>query len=127
MASGKRKQLYIFGNDYDTPDGTCLRDYIHVVDLANAHIAALNHKNIELSIYNVGTGNPVSVIELIRAFHKATGYPVRNKIVRRREGDIPAMHADNTKIIKELGWEPKHTLEDMVKSSFKFQTYLNTL
>lgn len=127
VASGKRKQLYIFGDDYNTPDGTCLRDYIHVVDLANAHIAALEHKNSELSIYNVGTGNPTSVTQLVNTFEKVNGYTIKYAIVKRREGDIPAMHADNSKIKKELEWEPKHTLEDMVKSSFKFQRYLNTL
>ena len=127
VATGKRRLLFIFGNDYNTPDGTCLRDYIHVVDLANAHIAALKQNESKLAIYNVGTGNPVSVIELLRAYHDATGIHIRNRIVKRREGDIPAMYADNSKIVKELGWKPKHTLEDMVKSSFKFQTYLNTL
>ena len=81
VATGKRRLLFIFGNDYNTPDGTCLRDYIHVVDLANAHIAALKQNESKLAIYNVGTGNPVSVIELLRAYHDATGIHIRNRIV----------------------------------------------
>jgi UDP-glucose 4-epimerase len=127
VASGKRRRLYIFGDDYNTPDGTCLRDYIHVVDLANAHIMALNSGISGLSFYNVGTGKPVSVTQLVNTFEKVNGYTIPYAIVKRREGDIPEMYADNTKIKKELGWKPKYTLEDMVKSSFKFQRYLNTL
>lgn len=127
VASGKRKVLYIFGDDYDTEDGTCLRDYIHVVDLARAHVAALNINSNKLSIYNVGTGTPTSVTQLVSTFEKTTGYPIKYAIVNRREGDIPVMYADNTKITQELDWTPTHTLEDMVKSAFKFQRYLNEL
>lgn len=123
VASGQLKELSVFGNDYNTPDGTGVRDYIHVVDLARGHLKAL--KKIEkegkgLYIYNLGTGNGYSVLDMVRAFEKATGKKVPYKIAPRREGDIATCYADCTKANKELGWRAEKTLEDMCKDSWNY-------
>ena len=125
-AAGIREQLSVFGNDYDTPDGTAIRDYIHVVDLAKAHIAALqrlleskNKQNFEF--FNVGTGTGSSVLEVIKAFEKVSDKNLNYKIVGRREGDITSAYADTTLANKELNWKANKTLEDGLKSAWEWQ------
>lgn len=125
-AAGIRKELSIFGDDYPTSDGTAVRDYIHVVDLAKAHIAALrrlihgNNKE-KIEFFNVGTGKGNSVLEVIKAFEKITSQKLNYKIVGRREGDIVSAYADTTLANKELGWQAKLTLEDGLFSAWKWQ------
>jgi UDP-glucose 4-epimerase len=128
-AAGIRPELSIFGNDYHTPDGSCIRDYINVVDLAKAHVAAIDrilndrtHENLE--IFNLGTGNGVSVLELIRTFEQATGVKVPCKIAGRREGDIEKVWADPRKANRVLGWKSAETLEDTLRSAWKWQEKL---
>lgn len=123
VANGTLEQLSVFGNDYNTPDGTGVRDYIHVVDLAKGHIAALEKLEKEgkgLYIYNLGTGTGYSVLDMVKAFEKSTGKNVPYKIAPRREGDIAACYADPKKAKDELGWEATKTLEDMCKDSWKY-------
>ena len=125
-AAGIRKELSVFGDDYDTVDGTAVRDYIHVVDLAKAHIAALkrliNKKNKEkFEFFNVGSGTGSSVLEVIKAFEKASGKPLNYKIVGRREGDITAAYADTTIANKELNWKTEKTLDEALASAWKWQ------
>jgi UDP-glucose 4-epimerase len=128
-AAGIRPELSVFGNDYNTPDGSCVRDYINVVDLAKAHVVAidrlLNDKSEDsLEIFNLGTGNGVSVIELINTFEQATGVKAPHKIVGRREGDIEKVWADPTCANEVLGWKAQETLEDTLKSAWKWQQKL---
>ena len=128
-AIGVRKELSIFGDDYDTPDGSCIRDFINVVDLAKAHVKALERmledKSDEpLEVFNVGTGEGVSVLQLLAAFEKATGVKVPHKIVGRREGDIEKIWADPKKANEVLGWKAKETLEDTMLSAWKWQQRL---
>ena len=122
VAAGQLEKLTIFGGDYDTPDGTCQRDYLHVVDLAIGHLKALeyaeNHDGVEA--INLGTGNGISVLELVTAFEKANDMKLPYVIGPRRGGDLPAFWADATKAKKLLGWEATHTVEDMCKSSWEF-------
>ena len=122
VAAGQLEKLTIFGSDYDTPDGTCQRDYLHVVDLAVGHLKALeyaeNHNGVEA--INLGTGNGISVLELVTAFEKANNMKLPYVIGPRRDGDLPAFWADATKAKALLGWEATHTVEDMCKSSWKF-------
>ena len=123
VASGELKELSVFGNDYDTPDGTGVRDYIHVVDLAKGHVAALNKlekENEGLSIYNLGTGHGYSVLDMVHAFEKATGKKVPYKIAPRRTGDIATCYADPTKAKKELGWMAEKEIEDMCRDSWNY-------
>ena len=123
VAAGKLKELSIFGNDYNTPDGTGVRDYIHVVDLAKGHVCALNKLDKEgkgLFIYNLGTGTGYSVLDMVKAFEKATGKKVPYKIAPRRAGDIATCYADPEKAKKELGWVATKTLEDMCKDSWNY-------
>ncbi|MBO6233663.1 MAG: UDP-glucose 4-epimerase GalE [Clostridia bacterium] len=123
VANGTLEQLSIFGNDYDTPDGTGVRDYIHVVDLAKGHISALEKLDKEgkgLFIYNLGTGTGYSVLDMVKAFENSTGKKVNYKIVGRREGDIATCYADPKKAREELGWKAEKTLEDMCKDSWKY-------
>jgi len=125
-AAGIRECLSIFGDDYPTPDGTAIRDYIHVVDLAKAHIAALNrlldNKNkSKCEFFNIGTGTGSSVLEVVKAFEKATGKKVNYKIVDRRAGDITAAYADTSLANKELGWKTELDLEEALKSAWKWQ------
>ena len=119
VAVGKLECLSIFGNDYDTKDGTGVRDYIHVVDLAKGHIAAIKHMN-GLRYYNLGTGTGYSVLELVNAFEKVNNLKVNYKIVERRPGDIASCYADPSKALKELNWKAEKTLEDMMKDSYRF-------
>ena len=122
VAAGQLEKLTIFGGDYDTPDGTCLRDYLHVVDLAVGHLKALeyaeNHDGVEA--FNLGTGNGVSVMELVKAFQDANEIELPYVIGPRRDGDLPAFWADASKAKELLGWEATHTLEEMCRSSWKF-------
>ena len=125
-AAGLRKELSVFGADCDTSDGTAVRDYIHVVDLAKAHIAALerliNKKNkVNFEFFNVGTGIGSSVLEVITAFEKAAGKPLNYKIVDRREGDITAAYADTTKANKELNWKTEKSLDEALAAAWKWQ------
>lgn len=123
VANGELKELSVFGNDYNTPDGTGVRDYIHVVDLAKGHIKALEKLDKEKSglyIYNLGTGKGYSVLEMVKAFEKTTGKKVNYKIVERREGDIATCYANPKKAKKELNWVAEKNLEDMCKDSWNY-------
>lgn len=124
--AGMRAELSVFGDDYNTQDGSCIRDYIHVVDLAKAHVIAIgrlvndkNKKNYEF--FNIGTGNGVSVLEIIESFERATGEKVPHKIVGRRSGDIEKIYADTSFANKELGWKAKSTLDETLLSAWKWQ------
>ncbi len=128
-AAGIREKLRVFGNDYNTPDGSCIRDYINVVDLAKAHVVAIdrliegqNKKNIEF--FNLGTGNGSSVLEILNGFEKATGVKVPYEIVERRAGDIEKVWADTTFANNELGWKTEVSLEDSLRSAWNWQKKL---
>ena len=123
VAAGTLKELSVFGNDYPTPDGTGVRDYIHVVDLAKGHIKALEKiekENEGLFIYNLGTGKGVSVLDMVKGFEKATGKKVPYKIAPRRAGDIAMCYADPAKAEKELGWKAEKNIDDMCKDSWNY-------
>ena len=123
VAKGELKELSVFGNDYNTPDGTGVRDYIHVVDLAKGHVLALDKLDKEqqgLYIYNLGTGTGYSVLDMVKAFEKATGKEVPYKIAPRRAGDIAICYADPKKAKEELGWEATKTLEDMCLDAWNY-------
>lgn len=125
-AAGMRKELSVFGDDYPTPDGTAVRDYIHVVDLAKAHISALKRllegKNKQkMEFFNIGTGRGSSVLEVIQAFEKVSQKKLNYKIVARREGDITSAYADTSLANKELGWKAELSLEDALGSAWKWQ------
>lgn len=123
VASGQLKELSVFGNDYPTPDGTGVRDYIHVVDLAKGHVKAIEKLNKEkngLYIYNLGTGKGYSVLDIVRTFEKVTGQKVPYKIAPRRDGDIAEFYANSNKAEKELEWSAEKTLEDMCKDSWNY-------
>ncbi|MFV0565290.1 MAG: UDP-glucose 4-epimerase GalE [Flavobacteriaceae bacterium] len=125
-AIGLREQLSVFGDDYPTPDGTCIRDYIHVVDLAKAHVVALkrllNNKNkANYETFNLGTGKGSSVLEVVKAFESVSGKKLNYKIVGRREGDIISAYADTKKANNELGWKTKLTLDDAMRSAWKWE------
>lgn len=126
VAVAKREYLSIFGNDYDTQDGTGVRDYIHVVDLANAHIKAMNYLNsnqftIQNSTFNIGTGQGYSVLDVVEAFEKASGQKVPYKICDRRVGDIAKCYADSSFAKEVLGWEAKKTIAQMCEDSWRWQ------
>lgn len=123
VAAGILPELSVFGNDYDTPDGTGVRDYIHVVDLAKGHVKALEKLDKEkegLFIYNLGTGTGYSVLDMVKAFEETTGKEVKYKITPRRPGDIATCYADPTKAKEELGWTAEKTLKDMCQDSWNF-------
>ena len=124
VAVGKREFLGVFGNDYDTHDGTGVRDYIHVVDLADGHVKAL--KKIEekagVCVYNLGTGNGYSVLDMVHAFSKACGKELPYKILDRRPGDVATCYADPAKAKRELGWEAIRGLEEMCEDSWRWQS-----
>lgn len=125
-AAGIREQLSVFGDDYPTGDGTCIRDYIHVVDLAKAHVIALqrllkNKNKSNYEVFNIGTGKGSTVLEAIKSFEKVSGKSLNYKIVDRRPGDITAAYADTTKANEELGWKAKSTLDDAMLSAWKWQ------
>ncbi len=128
-AIGKRNSMTVFGNDYDTRDGSCIRDYIHVMDIANAHTKAINRSvgnelRSDCEIFNLGTGNGVSVLELISTFEKVSGVKLNYKIGPRREGDIVSVYADNDKARTELGWTLAYTMEDMMDTAWKWEQQL---
>ena len=125
VATKELKELSVFGNDYNTPDGTGVRDYIHVVDLAKGHVLALNKLEKEgkgLFIYNLGTGTGYSVLDLVHAYEKANNVKVPYKIAPRRDGDIATCYSDSTKAKNELGFVATKTIEDMCHDSYKFVT-----
>ena len=127
VASGKLEKLNVYGDDYDTVDGTGMRDFIHVVDLAKGHIKALEKLEKEESgifYYNLGTGNAYSVLEMVKAFEKMNNVKVPYKITSRRAGDLAKVYADPSKANKELGWKAEKTLEDMCKDSWRFEKNL---
>lgn len=123
VAVGRREKLSIFGNDYDTVDGTGVRDYIHVVDLANAHLCALNNrlKQQGSRAWNIGTGQGSSVLQVKNTFEQVSGVPVAFECVTRRAGDVATSFADNTRAVTELGWQPQYSLEDMLADSWQWQ------
>ena len=124
VAIGRREKLTVFGNDYDTPDGTGVRDYIHVVDLAEGHLCALRYaqSHTGCEIFNLGTGHGVSVLELVNTFSSVNHIPVPYEIGPRRAGDLATVYADVAKAKKVLGWEAKKTLADMCRDSWNWQT-----
>lgn len=128
-AIGKRGTMSVFGDDYDTVDGTCIRDYIHVVDIAKAHVIAierlLNKKNkTTFEVFNLGTGNGNTVLEVINAFEKVSGQKLDYKIAPRREGDIVKVYADTTHANNELGWKAEKSLDEMLASAWKWEQSL---
>ncbi len=129
VVAGELDQLSVFGGDYDTPDGTCIRDYIHVVDLSKAHVVALERLNqgenkANYEVFNLGTGEGYSVLDVIKAFEKATGQSVNYKIAPRRPGDVVEIYADTTYANDELGWKTALGLDDMMTSAWKWQKHL---
>ncbi|HKR05025.1 MAG TPA: UDP-glucose 4-epimerase GalE [Bacteroidia bacterium] len=129
-AIGKNDMLEVFGDDYNTPDGSCIRDYLHVSDLAQAHVVAverlLNNKNKDkFEVFNLGTGAGVSVFEMVNAFIDLTGVKLKYKISGRRKGDVEKVYADTTKANTELNWKAKRTLNDMVETAWKWELALD--
>ncbi|MEB8721706.1 GDP-mannose 4,6-dehydratase, partial [Bacillus cereus] len=124
VAVGKLKELSVFGNDYPTKDGTGVRDYIHVVDLANGHVKALEKvlSTTGVDAYNLGTGMGYSVLEMVEAFEKVSGKKVPYKITERRPGDVAVCFADASKAKRELGWEATRGLEEMCADSWRWQS-----
>ena len=121
-ANGKREKVSVYGNDYKTPDGTCIRDYIHVNDLSNAHVKALEHLSSgnESTIINLGTGSGNSVMEIIKTAEKVTGKNILFGIAKRRKGDPAILVADNTKALKILNWKPKYTIDDIIRTAWNW-------
>ncbi len=122
VACGKLERLSVFGNDYPTPDGTGVRDYIHVVDLARGHVAAIRYEGTGTEVFNLGTGVGYSVLDMVKAFKEENKIDVPYVIAPRRPGDIAACYADPKKARETLGWEAKHTLNDMVRDSWNWQS-----
>lgn len=124
VAVGKREKLHVFGNNYDTPDGTGVRDYIHVVDLAKGHVAALEqlHPSGAMGVFNLGTGKGASVFEVIAAYEKASGITIAYDIVDRRPGDLPIYYADASKASSELGWHAEKSLLEACEDSWRWQS-----
>jgi len=128
-AIGLREKLRVFGNDYNTPDGTAVRDYIHVVDLAKAHVVAINRMikdkiNFKVEIFNVGTGNGVSVMDVIKSFEKVSDTKLNYEVVDRRPGDIEQVWANTEYANKELGWKAEKSVDDMMRSAWKWEQEL---
>jgi UDP-glucose 4-epimerase len=125
-AAGKRSHIQVFGNDYDTRDGSCIRDYIHVTDIADAHIKALEYliekrNQDSFEVFNLGTGNGVTVLEAINAFEQNTGLKLNYNIVPRREGDVAAIYSNSAKAKKYLGWETKRDIGEMMRTAWAWQ------
>jgi len=125
-AIGKLKETTVFGNDYNTRDGSCIRDYVHVSDIARAHVDAITYLNENndappYSVFNLGTGSGVSVLELINTFEKVSGHKLNYRIGGRREGDVASIYSDISLAKKILGWTPKYSLEDMMLSAWKWE------
>ena len=130
-AIGKREKMLVYGDDYDTADGSCVRDYIHVVDVALAHVVAIDRMlsgktKDNYSLFNLGTGNGLSVLEVLNAFEKITGLKVNYQITDRRAGDVVKVYADTSYANKELGWKTVHTMEDMITSAWAWEQVLQT-
>lgn len=123
VAVGKLEKLHVFGNDYDTPDGTGVRDYIHVVDLAKGHVKALKaiEENCGVEVFNLGTGVGYSVLDMVKAFEAANGLEIPYVIEGRRAGDIDACYSDPTKAYEKLGWKAEYSIEDMCRDSWNWQ------
>jgi len=123
VAAGRRECLSVFGNDYNTPDGTGVRDYIHVVDLARAHLKAIELAETVTGIdyFNIGTGVGYSVLDIVHAYEKATGIKINYKITARRPGDIDECYANPTKAYEKLGWMAEYNIEDMCRDSYNWQ------
>lgn len=123
VAVGRREKLSIFGHDYPTKDGTCERDFIHVVDLAKAHVLAVTNRlnNHGCRAWNIGTGTPISVLQIKETFEKVNGIQIPTEFAERRAGDLPAFYADASRAQAELGWQPQYTLEDMLADSWHWQ------
>jgi UDP-glucose 4-epimerase len=129
-AIGLRKELRVFGDDYDTPDGTAIRDYINVVDLARAHVIAIhrlleNKQKKNYEVFNLGTGKGLSVMEIIRAFEKVTGQKLNYQVVHRREGDVEKVYADTGYANRELGWKAERGIEETLQSSWKWEQHIH--
>ncbi len=122
VAVGRRERLAVYGGDWDTPDGTGVRDYLHVVDLARGHVAALERGESGVAVYNLGTGRGVSVLEMVKAFEKACGHRIAYEIVARRPGDIAVCYADASLARRELGWKAEKSLEDMCADTWRWQS-----
>ncbi len=124
VAIGKLDHLGVYGNDYDTPDGTGVRDYIHVVDLALGHVKAVEKVRscTGLNIYNLGTGHGYSVLDVVKAFEKASGVEIKYEILPRRAGDIATCYSDPSKALKELGWKAERGIEEMCEDSWRWQS-----
>jgi UDP-glucose 4-epimerase len=122
VAIGALEEIGVFGDDYDTPDGTGLRDYIHVVDLAEGHVAALEKAQPGYAVYNLGTGSPVSVLELIASFEKAVGRELPKRILPRRPGDVAATYCDPSRAARELGWRTRFTIDDACRDYWNWQS-----
>lgn len=120
VARGEIEELSVFGDDYPTPDGTCLRDYIHVVDLAKGHVAVIDKMEPGVLIYNLGSGKATSVLEMVKAFEAASGQRLPYKVAARREGDLAEFYADPSKAERELGWKTELTIEDAMRDTLKF-------
>ena len=128
-AYGLREELKVFGNDYDTPDGSCIRDYLHVVDLAKAHVTAVkrlieNKNKSNYEVYNLGTGKGVSVLEAIRSFERVTGIKLKYKITGRRAGDIEKIWADPSLANRELGWRAVSSLDESMRTAWEWEKYI---
>ena len=128
-AMGIREKLSVFGDDYNTPDGSCIRDYIYVVDLAKAHVIAMDRilngkQKDKVEVFNIGTGRGLSVLELINAFEAATGVKLNYQIVGRRAGDIEQVWADPSYANNELGWKADTSIEETLRSAWKWQLHL---
>lgn len=131
-AAGVREELVVFGNDYHTPDGSCIRDFIHVVDVARAHADALRYlqqkkENILIEAFNLGIGKGMSVLEMVNLFQQVTGVKLRYRIGSRRPGDVEKIYADPTRIRKELGWKPQFTIEQALLHAWQWQKKLSGL
>ncbi|MBQ3271064.1 UDP-glucose 4-epimerase GalE [Candidatus Saccharibacteria bacterium] len=120
VASGEYPELSVYGNDYPTPDGTCIRDYIHVVDLAKGHLAALSKMHPGVEIYNLGTGKGTSVLEMITAFENASGEKLPYAIAERRAGDLPCLYCNPKKAETELGWKAELSISDVMEDTLRF-------
>ncbi len=123
VSTGEIQELLIYGDDYDTPDGTGMRDYIHVVDLAKGHVSAINHMKPGVSIYNLGTGIATSVFEMIKAFEQESGKPLPYKIAPRRAGDLAKIYADPAKAERELGWRASHTIANAMHDTMNYLSH----
>lgn len=130
-AKGIREELTVFGNDYETEDGTCVRDYIHVTDLAKAHVASLDWLNRQegtiVDAFNIGTGKGTSVLEIIEAFQRVVDAPLNWKFGPKRPGDVPVIYANASKSEKILGWKAEKTIEDAIKDAWRWETNLSTV